>query len=49
MTLKNKAGKGSMRQFRSTILEASSAGEGDQSIITFSNHAMSGYSFADAF
>ena len=36
MTLKNKAGKESIRQFRSTILEASSAGEGDQSIITFS-------------
>ena len=37
MTLKNKAGKESIRQFRSTILEASSAGEGDKSIITFSN------------
>ena len=36
MTLKNKAGKESIRQFRSTILEASSAGEGDKSIITFS-------------
>ena len=36
MTLKNKAGKESVRQFRSTILEASSASEGDQSIITFS-------------
>ena len=36
MTLKNKAGRESIRQFRSTILEASSAGEGDQSIITFS-------------
>ena len=36
MTLKNKAGKESIRQFRSTILEASSAGEGDLSIITFS-------------
>jgi hypothetical protein len=36
MVLKNKAGKESVRGFRSTILEASSAGEGDQSIITFS-------------
>jgi hypothetical protein len=36
MALKNKAGKESVRGFRSTILEASSADEGDQSIITFS-------------
>ena len=36
ISLKNKAGKESIRQFRSTILEASSAGEGDLSIITFS-------------
>ena len=39
MTLKNKAGK-----INSSVpfnhLEASSAGEGDKSIITFSNHAM---------
>ena len=36
MVLKNKAGNESVRKFRSTILEAASASEGDRSIITFS-------------
>ena len=36
MVLKNKAGKESVRKFRSTILEAADAFEGDRSIITFS-------------
>ena len=36
MVLKNKAGKESVRKFRSTILEAEDSAEGDQSIITFS-------------
>ena len=36
MVLKNKAGNESVRKFRSTILEAASAAEGDRSIITFS-------------
>ena len=36
MVLKNKAGNESVRKFRSTILEAADAFEGDRSIITFS-------------
>ena len=36
MVLKNKAGNESVRKFRSTILEAADASEGDRSIITFS-------------
>ena len=36
MVLKNKAGNESIRKFRSTILEATDASEGDRSIITFS-------------
>jgi predicted RND superfamily exporter protein len=36
MVLKNKAGNESIRKFRSTILEAADASEGDRSIITFS-------------
>ena len=36
MVLKNKAGNESVRKFRSTILEAADATEGDPSIITFS-------------
>ncbi len=36
MVLKNKAGNESTRKFRSTILEATDASEGDRSIITFS-------------
>jgi predicted RND superfamily exporter protein len=36
MVLKNKAGNESVRKFRSTILEANDASEGDRSIIIFS-------------
>ena len=36
MVLKNKAGNESVRRFRSTILEAAGSGEGDKSIIVFS-------------
>ena len=36
MVPKNKAGNESVRKFRSTILEAADASEGDRSIITFS-------------
>ena len=49
MTLKNKAGKESIRQFRSKILEASSWRGGPVNHYVFKTTRCKGYSFADAF